>query len=405
MESAPARAPVANPRSLPGWIASLPAALLYASVVLRAAHDHGGRPELLPVLLALAWWLLLLAIDPHVSQRWPRLFIVYLALQTVPPLVLMGLPGKGSGDYFAVLFAILSMQAVQRWPLRAAVAAIGSFTFLTALSLLQLFEPAEAIGYALAYTAANAILGFYALTQRRAVEARLENERLALALEDDNRRLRQAAERREQLAAARARHALARELHDSVTQTVFSMTLATESALLLLERQPARVGPQLDHLADLSKAALAQMQTLISELKPDTAAAGGLEAALRRHLAERHLPEGLTITVEVEGEAPLSPGEEHGLFAIAHEAVNNLVKHAHASQAGIRLHLAEPLWMDVTDDGRGFDLHPEGQGPGVGLPGMREQAAEIGWELTLISARGAGTRLRAAKLVRGGTSA
>ena len=392
-------------RLLPALSTPLLVVLLFGSVVLRAAHDHGGRPELLTVLLALAWWLLLLGIEPSVSRRWPRLFIGYLALQTAPPLALMGLPGLGSGDYFAVLFAILSMQAMQRLPRRAAVAAIGSFTVLTALWLLRLFEPAEAVGYALAYTAANAILGFYALTQRRAVEARLENERLALALEAENHRLRQAAERREQLAAARARHALARELHDSVTQTVFSMTLATESALLLLERQPARVASQLDHLADLSKAALTQMQTLISELKPDTATAGGLEAALRRHLAERHLPQGLTITVEVEGEAPLSPAEEHGLFAIAREAVNNLVKHAQASQACIRLHLTEPLWMDVTDDGRGFDVHLQGQGAGVGLPGMHEQAAEIGWELTLTSTPGAGTRLRAAKLARGGTSA
>lgn len=389
-------------RPLPEWIARLPAALLYGSVVLRAAHDHGGRPELLPVLLVLAWWLLLLFLEPAISRRWPRLFLVYLALQAVPPLVLIALPGLGSGDYFAVLFAILSMQTVQRLPPRAAVAAIGSFTLLSALSLAQLFDLAEAVGYALAYSAANAILGFYALTLRRAREARIENERLAHELEEGNRRLREAAARREQLAVARARHALARELHDSVTQTVFSMTLATESALLLLEREPARVEGQLDHLADLAKASLAQMQTLISELKPDAPAPGGLEAALRRHLNERHLPQGLAVTVEVEGDAPLSPAEERGLFAIAREAVNNLVKHAQASQACIRLHLAGSPWMEVTDDGRGFEVRRAGQGAGVGLAGMREQAAEIGWEITLTSAPGAGTRLRAAKQARGG---
>jgi signal transduction histidine kinase len=178
------------------------------------------------------------------------------------------------------------------------------------------------------------------------------------------------------------------------------MTLATESALLLLERDPGRVEAQLDHLTSLALGALSQMQTLITELRPEGIMPGGLAAALRRNLAERHLPETLAVTVEVEGDATLSPAEERGLYAIAREAVNNVVKHAKAMRACIRLHLEEPFWMEVTDDGQGFVVAAASNGSGVGLAGMGEHASEIGWDLALRSAPGEGTCLRVARRPR-----
>jgi signal transduction histidine kinase len=122
-----------------------------------------------------------------------------------------------------------------------------------------------------------------------------------------------------------------------------------------------------------------------------------LVAALERNLAERHLPETLAMTVEVEGEGQLLPAEERGLYAIAREAVNNIVKHARASNACIRLHLAEPFWMEVSDDGRGFETATARRSGGVGLAGMGEHASEIGWDLALRSAPGEGTCLRVAR--------
>jgi len=388
-------------RLLPAWITPLFIGLLFGSVVLRAVSAFQQRPQLAAVLGVLVWWLVLLLIEPWISRRWRRFFLIYLALQAAPPLLLMTLPVPSSGDYFALLFSILSLQVMQRLPVRLGAACLALFALLTAVPLVRLFGPAAAAGYLLIYLAANAVLGFYALANRQAEQARAANERLAAEVDQANDRLRQAAEGREQLAVARARHALARELHDSVTQTVFSMTLATESALLLLDRQPARLPAQLDHLADLARSALAQMQTLISELKPEAEVAEGLESALRRHLAERRLPEDLAFTIEVDGEGRLEPAEERALFAIAREAVNNVVKHARASHASIRLHLADPWWMEVSDDGRGFALEGAARSGGVGLQGMREQAEEIGWSLTLTSSPGRGTRLTARPRTQG----
>jgi signal transduction histidine kinase len=126
-------------------------------------------------------------------------------------------------------------------------------------------------------------------------------------------------------------------------------------------------------------------------------AEGGLAAALRRHLADRRLPESLMISLEVEGDQPLSSVEEQGLFRIAQEALNNIVKHALASKAHIRLHLVGPPWMDIEDQGQGFDLERARNSGRVGLVSMNERAAEIGWNLRIITTPGAGTRVRVEK--------
>jgi signal transduction histidine kinase len=93
----------------------------------------------------------------------------------------------------------------------------------------------------------------------------------------------------------------------------------------------------------------------------------------------------------------LAPAEEQILFRIAQEALNNIVKHAQASQAWIRLHLADPFWMEIEDRGQGFDLQRARNSGRVGLASMDERAAEIGWRLQVITAPGAGTRVRVDK--------
>ena len=98
------------------------------------------------------------------------------------------------------------------------------------------------------YAAANVFFAAYALAARRAVEARARNEALAADLRQANQRLTESSERAERLGAARERQRLARDLHDSVTQTLFSMTLTARSALLLLRREPREVPAQLDQI-------------------------------------------------------------------------------------------------------------------------------------------------------------
>jgi signal transduction histidine kinase len=201
----------------------------------------------------------------------------------------------------------------------------------------------------------------------------------------------------EKLGIANERQRMARELHDSVTQTIFSMTLTTQSALLLLNKDPSRLGAQLERLNQLTQSALMEMHTLISELRPDQPAGTGLVMALRQHLSTRNFPEGLAVSMDVEGEQAFSSAEEQVLFRIVQEALNNVAKHARASHVSLRVHLAEPCWIEIQDDGQGFD-HQQAQGSGrMGLISMRERAAEIGWDTQIQSSPGKGTRIRVEK--------
>lgn len=378
----------------------LPAILLLASILLRALLTYRGTSHLLPALAVLGVWLGAYLAEPLTSRRWPASVAGFILLQSALVFLLMTGLDLPNEDFFAVLFAVLSMRVMQRVPARQGAVWIAVFSLAMSAALVSVFGVAEAIGFALTYTAVNVFMGFYALATRRADEARARNRDLAREIERANLVLRDDAAQREQLAIARSRQLLARELHDSVTQTVFSMTLATETALLLLDRDPAQVAAQLGHLNQLAQSALGQMQALINELRPADGDDIALIPALRRHLADRILPDTLKVTLEVEGEGPLSRDEARGLFAIAREAINNVVKHARASQACIRLHLTDPYWMEVIDNGQGFEgTLPEANG-GVGVIGMREQAGEIGWAFELTSQPEAGTRLRVTRKPR-----
>jgi len=225
---------------------------------------------------------------------------------------------------------------------------------------------------------------------------RADNLTLAQDLQEANQKLQSYAAQVEQLVVARERNRLARDLHDSVTQTVFSMTLTTQSASLLLERDPSKVEAQLDRLSQLARNVLSEMQLLIAELKPETNQKG-LTAAVASYLKSGHFSENLSVALNVEGNQPLEPAEEEGLFRIVQEALNNIMKHAQASSAQVRLHLTDPLWIEVEDQGSGFDLQ-KGQNSGrVGLFSMRERAEEIGWNLQIKTSPGAGTCVRIEK--------
>jgi signal transduction histidine kinase len=202
----------------------------------------------------------------------------------------------------------------------------------------------------------------------------------------------------EQLVVARERNRLARDLHDSVTQTVFSMTLTTQSASLLLVRDPAKAEAQLDRLSHLAQNALSEMQLLISELRPQAAEREGLASSLRSYLKSGHLPENLSVELIVEGDQPLEPAEIQGLFHIVQEALNNIVKHARTDKAQIRMHLTEPMWIEVEDQGQGFDLQRAASSGRVGLFSMHERAEEIGWGLQIKTSPHTGTCIRVEKL-------
>lgn len=379
------------------WIFYSAAGLSFLSVALRALLLYQGNPILSPVLGLLAAWLALFVGDALLRARAQRYFAVYLALQTILTGLLLYLPAYFGSDFFALLFVVLSMQAAQRFSTWVAVAWLGLFSLVMALILFSAIGISRGAGFVLVLTAINILLASYARATRRAQEMGAQNQALAVELQAANQKLQEYTVQLQHLATAREHQRLGRELHDSVTQTMFSMNLTTQSALLLFERDPGQVPAQLERLDELAHSALSEIQLLISELHPAKDSGGGLAAALRRLASDRRFAGRLSVSVEIDGDERLDPGEAQALEGIVQEALTNVVKHAHTSQASLRAHLSEPFWVEVEDHGRGFDLVGASHPGGVGLVGMRERAAEIDWDLHITSTPGSGTRIRVEK--------
>ncbi len=196
-----------------------------------------------------------------------------------------------------------------------------------------------------------------------------------------------------ELAAGEERAHLARELHDSVTQALFSMTLVSRSVELLMDRDREAALQQLGQLRDLQREALAEMRALIFELRPGNLEQDGLVRALKTHSSALQGRIGLPIVVESDLEGRLPLAVEEGLYRIAQEALHNIVKHAAARQVWLEIRGKDGgCHLRVQDDGKGFDPRqvPDGH---LGLAGMRARADRMGGTLSVTSKPGAGTTI------------
>jgi signal transduction histidine kinase len=198
------------------------------------------------------------------------------------------------------------------------------------------------------------------------------------------------------LAASVERSHLARDLHDSVSQALFSMTMHARAAQLSMVKagldEHSPTGRSVAQLVELTRGALAEMRALIFELRPGALAEEGLVAALQKQGAALTAREEVAITVEgPDQRLGLSTGVEEHLYRIASEALHNVVKHARAPRATVAVSIDNGiLTMVIGDDGAGFD--PDSVGAGhMGLSTMTERAAVIGAELTITSAPPGGT--------------
>jgi len=213
------------------------------------------------------------------------------------------------------------------------------------------------------------------------------------AIAIDNARLYEQAQR---LAVVEERQRLARELHDSVTQALYGVTLYAEASARHLES--GRTALATEHLRDLrdtAQEALREMRLLIFELRPSVLDSEGLASALRVRLEAVEERAGLDVGLEVHGQATLPPEIEQGLYGIAQEALNNALKHARAQQVTVALVYTDDLVsLEIADDGVGFDTAAAVAGGGLGLDGMIERAAQMGGDLRLNSQPHQGTVIR-----------
>jgi signal transduction histidine kinase len=216
------------------------------------------------------------------------------------------------------------------------------------------------------------------------------------ALAERNRRL---AEEAGSLAALEERAQLARDLHDTVNQQVFSLSMQAAAARRRLEASEgnpdrvAEVALALNEVENLARSAHQQMRDLILELRPTTLEEQGLGPALQEYARAFAEAEGLKCDCEVGFMGRFGFAAEEAFFRIAQEALNNVVKHAGARSVAVRLELTRlrQVVMTIRDDGGGFDPSAPAHPTALGLKGLRERAAAVGGRVTVESQPGRGT--------------
>jgi signal transduction histidine kinase len=200
-------------------------------------------------------------------------------------------------------------------------------------------------------------------------------------------------ERSRELSTIEERKRLARELHDSVTQTLFSIGLTAEAASALVEAEPERARAELETLQELTRTALDEMRSLIFELRPAELEMDGLPAALRKHVDVLRRLHPQEIELSVDGDRRLPPAVEKGLLRIAQEALGNALRHSGAGHVSLALEVRNShARLSVADDGEGFEVGPA-RSRHLGLTSMRERAEALGGRLEIDSGAGRGTTI------------
>jgi signal transduction histidine kinase len=279
----------------------------------------------------------------------------------------------------------------------------------------------EGLPLVVLYIALYFALAYFVVLKDQAQNAERESQRLLHELRDAHEQLQQHAAEIEELAVMRERNRLARDLHDSVTQSLYSLTLFTQAA-----RDRSAAGDlagadqSLERIADTAGQSLKEMRLLVYELRPLALEAESLVEALQSRLGQVERRSGIQtqLVVESENELRLPEFVEDELYHIGQEALNNALKHAHASSVLVRItvdritsrstlrdserdsdRIIQPangrrLKFEVTDDGVGFDVSALDNSGGLGLLSIRERVENLNGQLEIKSAAGQGTTVR-----------
>lgn len=240
--------------------------IIIGVVTLRSLISFQGTPSVSILIPLLFLYTILYALEPRLSSRFRWYTSLYLSLQTLIVIVLTTL--QPFTDITCLLYVPLSIQVLRAFPGKAALVWIMVHIFLLSITLMFGLGWLEGLALILLYIAVCAFVASYDFLYYRTQADQARSEQLLNDLVSAHRELQEHAAQAEELAAARERNRLARELHDSASQAIFSIRLTSQSARLLLDREPRRVPEQLDRLQQMTEDALSQLRSLISQLRP-----------------------------------------------------------------------------------------------------------------------------------------
>ncbi|MEI7030081.1 GAF domain-containing sensor histidine kinase [Streptomyces pratensis] len=202
-------------------------------------------------------------------------------------------------------------------------------------------------------------------------------------------------ERSRELTIAEERSRLAHELHDAVSQKLFSLRLTAQAAAALVDRDPGRAKGELQQVADLAAEAVEELRAAVVELRPAALDEDGLIATLRTQVQVLDRAHTAEVAFESSGVRALPAAQEEALLRVAQEALHNALRHSGAQRVGVTLaRRGRSTVLRVTDDGRGFEpTAVRRAGRHLGLVSMRHRASSVGGRLTVASEPGKGATI------------
>jgi signal transduction histidine kinase len=201
-------------------------------------------------------------------------------------------------------------------------------------------------------------------------------------------------ERSRELTIAEERSRLAHELHDAVSQKLFSLRLTAQAAAALVDRDPSRAKDELQQVAALAAEAADELRAAVVELRPAGLDEDGLAATLRTQVHVLDRAHSARVTFSARGARALPAAQEEAMLRVAQEALHNALRHSQAEHVDVALERGGGGVLRITDDGTGFDpLAIRRAGRHLGLVSMRDRASGVGGTLTVESAPGKGTTI------------
>ncbi|MDX2044121.1 MAG: sensor histidine kinase [Acidobacteriota bacterium] len=278
----------------------------------------------------------------------------------------------------------------------ASLALFGLNAIAGAMTLQQFHHRKEAAGWVMAGAFFIQAVGYCWLLVMKSKDA---NAKLVVAAEPGAEALReQWAQQIHEAAAQAERNRLARELHDSIKQQLFSINVNAATVQARWENDETGAKTALESVRNSVREAMAEMEAMLQNLRPAPLETIGLVEALRQQCESLQYRTGANVTAEI-GELPanqeLPPGAQDAVFRIAQEALANIARHARAQNVKVRLHRQthgdeDTLWLKIEDDGSGFQVS---EANGMGLANIRSRVLEIGGSLQIESREGEGTSL------------
>jgi signal transduction histidine kinase len=295
-------------------------------------------------------------------------------------------------DYWAILLIPSIIYAVRVFGQKVGLIWVAIFTIVVSIIIVD----RHGFGVALVYFAAYVFFASYAYLLEKMEKAQAESQQLLSELQKSNQKLEALASNAEELATIKERNRLARELHDSVTQSLYSLILLAGGWRRLAARgELTSVEDSLAEIEEVAQQALKEMRLLIYELRPPALDSEGFLGALHQRLNAVEKRAGIEARLIADDVVNLPPEIEEALYAITIEALNNALKHAAATSITVQLNANENLTvLEVVDDGKGFDPKAKEQHWGMGLENIRQRAAQIGGSLEIVASPGEGARLR-----------